>query len=177
MKDIFVVFNGGTADIQGDSTDKDFAPKKAIEVSAWSHKMTQPKSSTASSSGGHTAERTEHEEMFFTKDIDNASPKIWQAASAGTYYNKVEIFFYRALGGVNSSETSGNKRVNYLKVELKDVIVSSVITNVGSGELPAEIFGLKYSAVKWTYSKATVEGTVTAGAIGSWNLKTNQALF
>lgn len=177
MKDIFVVFNGGTSDIQGDTTDKDFAPKKAIEVSAWSHKITQPKSSTASSSGGHTAERTEHEEMFFTKDIDNASPKIWAAASAGTYYNKVEIFFYRALGGVNKSDERGNTRVNYLKIELKDVVVSTVTTNVGSGELPAEVFGLKYSAVRWTYSKTTVEGKTTAGAIGSWNLQTNQAAF
>lgn len=177
MKDIFVVFNGGSSDIKGDSTDKEWASKFALEVASWRHKITQPKSSTASTSGGHTAERTEHGEMYFTKDIDNASPKLWQAASAGTYYNKVDIHFYRALGGVNSSQTD-NKRVKYLMVELKDVVVSTVETNIGEGELPAEVFGLKYSAVKWTYSKAKVDGTVeNATAIASWNLKTNVPTF
>ena len=120
---------------------------------SWRHKITQPKSSTASTAGGHTAERTEHEEMFFTKDIDSASPKLWHAASAGTYYDLVEVYFYRALGGKNTSGTDVT-RVNYLKVEMKDVIVSSVETNIGSGELPAETFGLKYSAIKWTYNRA-----------------------
>jgi type VI secretion system secreted protein Hcp len=178
MKDIFVVFSNGTADIKGDSTDATYAAKKAIEVTSWRHKITQPKSSTASSAGGHTAERTEHGEMIFTKDIDNASPKIWQAASAGTYYDKVEIFFYRAQGGVNTSNTSANQRINYLKIELKNVIVSSVDTNVGDSELPTEIFGLKYASVQWTYMTAKVEGGAgVAGASGAWNLKTNMPVF
>jgi type VI secretion system secreted protein Hcp len=177
MKDIFVVFSSG-ADIKGDTTDELWKNAKAIEVSAWRHQITQPKSSTSSSAGGHTAERTEHGEMIFTKDIDNASPKIWQAASAGTYYDKVDIYFYRAQGGINTSDTVGNKRINYLKIELKNVIVSSVDTNVGNSELPTEVFGLKYSSVKWTYTTAKIEGGAgVAGAIGSWNLKTNTATF
>ncbi|WP_290868132.1 type VI secretion system tube protein Hcp [Aquabacterium sp.] len=181
MKDIYVVFPT-SADIKGDTTDSKHATEKAIEVSTWAHKIYQPKSSTASSAGGHTAERTEHGEMIFTKDIDNASPKLWQASSAGTYYNTVVIYFYRSLGGVNTTSTSNNTgtsktRVNYLKIELKDVVVSSVTTNVGEGELPTETFGLKYSAVKWTYTTAKVDGTTATGAVGSWNLKKNDTSF
>lgn len=184
MKDIFVVFSKGGGDIKGDSTDSIHGmagtsanAKNALEVSSWRHKITQPKSSTASTAGGHTAERTEHEEMFFTKDIDSASPKLWHAASAGTYYELVEVYFYRALGGKNTSGADVT-RVNYLKIEMKDVVVSSVETNIGAGELPAETFGLKYSAIKWTYNRANVDGTVSnATGTGSWNLKTNKTAF
>lgn len=176
MKDIFVVFPS-SADIKGDTTDEKHKLEKAIEVSAWRHQITQPKSSTASSAGGHTAERTEHGEMFFTKDIDNASPKIWQAASAGTYYETVTIFFYRSYGGKNVSSNSTNERINYLKIDLKNVVVSSVNTNIGDGELPTEVFGLKYSAVKWTYTQAKIEGASSVGATGAWSLKNNTPTF
>ena len=175
MKDIYVVFKG--ADVQGETTDSKHSAEKAIEVSSWSHTITQPKSATASNAGGHSAERTEHGEMVFTKDIDKASAKLWQASSAGTVYNDVIIYFYRALGGKNSTSTSVT-RVNYLKIELKNVLVSSVAANVASGsDLPTETFGLKYSAVKWTYVRSTVEGGQETGATGMWNLKTNNVTF
>jgi type VI secretion system secreted protein Hcp len=173
MKDIYVVFKGG--DIQGESTDDVHGKEKAIEVSAWAHQITQPKSSSASTAGGHSAERTEHGEMIFTKDIDTASAKLWQACSAGSVYNDVIIYFYRALGGKNKTDEGKNNRANYLKIELKDVVVSSVGANISTGtELPTETFGLKYSGVKWTYSSAPVDGSAPKVAgTGSWNLKTN----
>jgi type VI secretion system secreted protein Hcp len=175
MKDIYVVFKGG--DIQGETTDAEHAKDKAIEVSSWKHFIAQPKSSTSSTAGGHSAERTEHGEMVFTKDIDTASAKLWQACSAGSVYNEVIIYFYRAYGGKNRTENDAtkNSRANYLKIELKDVVVSSVSTNISpDAELPTETFGLKYSGVKWTYSTAPVDGTAPKVAgTGSWNLKTN----
>jgi type VI secretion system secreted protein Hcp len=175
MKDIYVVFKG--ADIQGESTDSKHQAEKAIEVSSWRHEILQPKSSTASTAGGHSAERTEHGEMVLTKEIDKASAKLWQGCSAGTIYNDVIIYFYRALGGKNSTSTSVT-RVNYLKIELKNVLISSIGANIASGnELPTETFGLKYSAVKWTYVKSTVEGAQETGATGMWNLKSNNVTF
>ena len=177
MKDIYVVFKN--ADIKGESRDTTFSQQKAIEVSAFQHLITQPKSSTSSSAGGHTSERTEHGEMIFTKDIDAASTKLWQAASAGTIYQDVEISFFRALGGANSTQGS-TKRVNYLKIQLKNVLVSSVSTNIASGtELPTETFGLTYSAVQWTYNEAPIDGSTATNVNvqGSWNLKTNDIKF
>ena len=81
MKDIYVKFEGAT-ELQGDSTDTKHVNE--IEVSSFSHKITQPKSASASTSGGHTAERTEHGEMVFTKEVDKASSKLLRACSAGT---------------------------------------------------------------------------------------------
>ncbi|MEW6099932.1 MAG: type VI secretion system tube protein Hcp [Pseudomonadota bacterium] len=179
MKDIYVVFKNG--DIKGETRDAKHAADKAIEVQSWSHVIKQPKSSTASTAGGHTAERTEHGEMIFTKDIDAASPKLWQACSAGTVYKDVEIYFYRALGGSDTTQT-GNKRVNYLKIQLKNVVVTSVSTNIGAdhaGEIPTETFGLRYSAVQWVYNDSPLDGASqkNTNVSGMWNLAKNEVSF
>lgn len=180
MKDIYVDFHGG--DIKGETEDARHKAQNCIEVSAFTHKITQPKSSTSSNAGGHSAERTEHAEMVFTKDIDKASAKLWQACSAGTVYPKVTVYFYRAVGGSNTTSTGGTTqtRTNYLKIELRNVLVSSVNTNIASEtELPTETFGLKYSAVKWTYAKSTIDGKAAAAsdAEGAWDLSKNVAAF
>jgi len=177
MKDIYVVFKSG--DIKGETRDAKHSADKAIEVSSWSHVIQQPKSATASTAGGHTAERTEHGEMIFVKDIDAASTKLWQAASAGTVYKDVEIFFYRALGGSNTTQT-GNKRVNYLKIQLKNVVVSHVSTNItGGSDIPTETFGLRYSAVQWTYNDSPLDGATAknTNVSGMWNLAKNEVSF
>ena len=133
MKDIYVKFEGAT-ELQGDSTDTKHVNE--IEVSSFSHKITQPKSASASTSGGHTAERTEHGEMLFTKELDKASSKLLRACSAGTVYPKVIITFYRAYGGKGSTATS-QQRVDYFKITLEDVVISSVNVAIGDGDLPA----------------------------------------
>jgi type VI secretion system secreted protein Hcp len=182
MKDIYVVFKNG--DIKGETRDAKHSADKAIEVQSWKHVIQQPKSATASTAGGHTAERTEHGEMIFTKDIDAASTKLWQAASAGTVYKDVEIYFYRALGGSDTTQT-GNKRINYLKIQLKNVLVSKVETNIGGGasasadEIPTETFGLRYSAVQWTYNDSPLDGASqkATNVSGMWNLAKNEVSF
>ncbi|MBS1140753.1 MAG: hypothetical protein H6R13_2206 [Proteobacteria bacterium] len=170
MKDIYVNFKGV---IKGESRDK--THPGTVEVFNWTHTMRQPKSATASSSGGHTAERVEHGEMIFTKDIDSASPKLSLACSSGAVINDVEIFFYRAFGGKNSVSSTGNARHCYLKIELKNAIVGSVSQSVLEEGIPKEVFSLKYSAVKWTYKELTNDGTAQGAIDGAWNLATNQA--
>ena len=158
MKDIYIEF-GSSADIKGETNDAKHKPANAVEVSSFTHVIRQPKSATASSAGGHTAERTEHGELLFTKDIDKATPKLLQACSAGTIYPSVVIYFYRAVGGSNTTATSTNNRVNYLKIELKNVLVSSVSTAIADEAIPTETFGLKYSAIRWTYNQSKMDGS------------------
>ncbi|MBX3680512.1 Hcp family type VI secretion system effector [Cognatazoarcus halotolerans] len=173
MKDIYVEFKG--SDIKGDSRDQKH--KDTVEVYSWSHLIRQPKSATASSSGGHTAERCEHGEMVFTKDIDGSSPKLWQACSSGIVVNDVVVYFYRAFGGKNNTGSPGStqNRHQYLKIELKNAIVASVSPVVSSEGIPQETFTLKYSAVKWTYDELNIDGN-KSGKVniqGAWNLAKN----
>jgi type VI secretion system secreted protein Hcp len=172
MKDIYVNFVGAS-ELQGDSTDTKHANQ--IEVSSFSHFVRQPKSSSASSAGGLTAERTEHGEMLFTKDIDKSSSKLLRASSAGTVYPKVEITFYRAYGGKSSTSTS-QTRVDYYKVVLEDVVVSSVNQNIGEGELPTETFGLKYGKITWEYKQHKTDGSSASTGVAGWDLRKNVAV-
>lgn len=172
MKDIYVKFEGAS-ELQGDSTDTKHTNE--IEVSSFSHTVFQPKSSSASSAGGHTAERTEHGEMLFTKDIDRSTSKLFRAASAGTVYPKVVITFYRAYGGKSATSTS-QTRVDYYKILLEDVVVSSVTTNIGAGELPSETFGLKYGKIVWEYKQHKMDGTSTSTGTAGWDLRANVAV-
>lgn len=174
MKDIYVKFgtpyNG--KEIKGES--RDGGPGAAhlapwLEVTSWSHFIRQPKSATASTAGGHTAERCEHGEMVFTKDLDSVSPQLWEAASAGTLYDEVEIHFMRANG-------TGD-RVMYLKIRLKKAIISSVSPSVDREGLPTETFGLKYSAVEWKYTKQKMDGTKAPEVTGVWSLATNKSAY
>ena len=136
MKDIYVDFK--TGEIKGDS--RDSKHKDTVEVSTFSHLISQPKSATASSSGGHTSERVEFGDLVFTKDIDYATPALMAACSSGTLLKDVEIHFYRAYGG--NTAKGEQSRHEYYTLKLKNTIVSSVTTTMNAEGLPAETFTL-----------------------------------
>lgn len=166
MKDIYLKFTKKTnsKDITGESSDSDH--KTWVEVTSWTQGIQQPTSATASTAGGHSAERCEHAPMMFTKDVDKASVYLWEACSAAYAYD-VEIQFFRA---------SGTVRTNYLTIKLTDVIVSSVQSTVASEGLPTEAFGLKYAKIVWAYKGSKADGTANIGNdVGGWDLSANKA--
>lgn len=165
MKDIYIKFDG--PNIKGESKDKDHADW--IEINAWSHGIVQPKSATASSAGGFTAERCEHQDMEFVKDMDLVSPQLFQACSSGQTFKSVQVDFLRADGD--------GKRVKYLEVQLKNVIVSSVHPSVQSEGLPTETFALKYAAIQWRYTQQKGEGGSGGTSQGAWSLTKNDKAF
>lgn len=166
MKDIYVKFTKKTnsKDIPGESLDADHIGW--LEVTAWEHSIMQPKSATASSSGGHTAERCEHGLMSFTKDIDKASVYLWEASSAAYAYD-VEIQFFRATGSV---------RTNYLTIKLTNAIVAQTNMSVPATGLPVETFSLKYAKVTWLHKGSKTDGTANVGNDpAGWDLAANKA--
>lgn len=182
-KDIFVEFC--ESDVIGDVRDSvhgsgkpnDKNTKPTIEVGSWTQTVRQPKSATSSTAGGHTAERCEHADMVFTKDIDAATPKLLQACSAGTIFKTVKVYFYRAISSTNNkalSEGGGVNRKRYLLIEMNNVLVSSITPQVGAEGLPTETFSLRYSSIRWTYDEVKFDGGVGhTNVTGGWNLATN----
>lgn len=167
MKDIYLKFTklNNSKDILGESLDSAHSDGKWMEISSWQHEMRQPKSATSSTAGGHTAERCEHGEMLFTKDIDKSSTTIWEAASAGYAYN-VDIEFFRAQGSV---------RTKYLTIKLTNAIISSVKPSVTAEGLPTETMGIKYARVVWTYNGSKTDGSANTGAVpAGWDLALNK---
>lgn len=165
MKDIYIKFSG--PDLKGESQDQDH--KHWIEVDSWSHNIVQPKSATSSSAGGHTAERCEHGEMEFGKELDLVSPQLYQACSGGQTFKEVQIDFMRADGD--------GKRVKYLEIKLKNVLVANVTPAIHGEGLPAESFGLRYAAIQWRYTQQKIDGGQGGTSQGSWSLNQNKASF
>lgn len=161
MKDIYLKFSG--PNIKGESKDKDHPDW--IEIDSWSHGIVQPKSATASSVGGHTAERCEHSDMMFVKELDLVSPQLYQACSGGTTFKEAQVDFMRADGD--------GKRVKYLEIRLKDVLVASVHPAVHEEGLPSESIGLKYAAIQWRYTQQKIDGGQGGTAQGTWSLAKN----
>lgn len=165
MKDIYIKFNGNFK-IDGETRDGEHA--KWLEVESWSHMIRQPKSATASSAGGHTAERCEHGDMIFVKDLDLTSPKLWEACSAGHTFKEVTIDFMRA---------DGAKRVKYLEIKLMHVLISSVSPTVAGEGIPTETFSLTYAAVQWNYIAQAIEGGQKGTMSGAYSLSKNTNKF
>jgi len=167
MKDIYVKFTPKTNSkaLLGESLDSAHTGGW-LEVTSFSHGIVQPRSATASNSGGHTAERCEHLPMVFTKDIDKASVYLWEACSAAYSYD-VEIQFFRATGTV---------RTQYLTIKLSNAIVEKVEMSVPASGLPVESFSLKYAKVVWNHKGSKTDGTANVGNdVGGWDLALNKA--
>ena len=102
------------ATIPGESTDDKHAGW--IEISSFSHGVSQASSGSVSSGGGRSAERCDHQDFSIVKSLDKASPKLALACCKGEHINEVIIELCR----------SGGDKQKYMEYKLTDVIVSSV---------------------------------------------------
>ena len=158
--DVYLQIDG----IKGESTDSRHAGW--IECISASWEITQPKSATASTGGGHTAVRGEHSEIVISKIVDLASPRLLQICCMGQTLPKAKLEFMRADGN--------GERIKYFEIELENVLICDVIPAIRAGSILAEHVGLKFSKAKWKYTQQAVGGGVAGNTIGGWDLATNR---
>jgi type VI secretion system secreted protein Hcp len=150
--------------IKGESSDAKHAGWIECATVSWS--ITQPKSATASTGGGHTAERAELSEITFSKLVDLASPILAQTCACGKTIPKAKLEMLRADGE--------NDPVKYFEVELENVLIAHVSPDFIGGEFPTENIGLKFSRVKWRYTKQKIGGGGSGNTAGGWDMATNR---
>jgi type VI secretion system secreted protein Hcp len=158
--DVYLQIDG----IKGESMDdkhRDWIECKSV---AWG--VTQPKSATASTGGGHTAERAEMTEISITKLADLATPILLQTCAAGKTIPKAKLEFMRADGN--------GDRVKYFEIQLENVLIGEVKPKVGEGDFMHENIGLKFSKVKYMYTQQKVSGGAGGNTSGGWDLATNK---
>jgi type VI secretion system secreted protein Hcp len=150
-------------DIKGESADS--AHQGWIECEAVQWSIRQPKSATASTAGGHTAERAELSDVTFHKICDLASPLLAQYCAMGKTVPKARFEFFRADGN--------GDRVKYYEVELENVLVSQVAQGVRAGGM-ADTISLKFAKVKWKYTQQRIAGGAGGNTAGGWDLSSNR---
>lgn len=158
--DVYLQIDG----IKGESADS--AHPGWIELTSAQWGVKQPKSATASTAGGHTAERCEHQSIAITKLVDLSSPILMQTCSAGKTIPKARLEFMRADGQ--------GERVKYYEVELENVLIGNISQVVHEGDVLHDSIGLKFSKVKWKYSQQKIGGGAGGNTSGGWDLSTNR---
>ncbi|MFA5985461.1 MAG: type VI secretion system tube protein Hcp [Methylococcaceae bacterium] len=158
--DVYLQIDGikGESD---DSTHKDW-----IECTSVKWEVLQPKSATASTGGGHTAERCEHKDIMLTKLADLATPLLLQNSSSGKTFPKAKIDFMRA--------DAQGERIKYFEIELENVLIGGVAPSVEPGDILQEEVFLKFSKVKWKYIQQKISGGAGGNTSGGWDLTANK---
>jgi type VI secretion system secreted protein Hcp len=153
-------------DIKGESIDDKH--KDEIEIVAWSWGLTQ--SGTTHSGTGGGAGKVHVNDLSFTKYIDRSSPILMKYCCSGKHL-KTAVLVVRKAGG--------DKPLEYLKLTLEDLIISSVSTGGSGGEdRLTENVAINFARVKHEYTpqKGGGSGAGDASIPVGWDIAANKEI-
>jgi type VI secretion system secreted protein Hcp len=159
--DAFLKIDG----IDGESTDGKHP--NWIEILSFSHGLSQPISVSASTAGGASSGRSDHQDFSIVKYLDKASPKLALHCCEGKHIGKVALELCRA----------GGDKLKYMEYKLSDVMISSYAPGGSSGgeDLPTESVSFNYGKIEWTYTQQRrADGSGGGNVAAGWDLEKNQ---
>jgi type VI secretion system secreted protein Hcp len=137
---------------------KDVKHKDEIDVESWSWGETYQGSPRTGGGGG--AGKVSMQDVLFTTKLSKASPRLLLACASGEHFKTALL---------SASRGSGSKRVEYLKITLSDVIVSSYQTSASAADRPpVDQVSLNFAKIEVEYP----EGNIKAG----WDITRNQKI-
>lgn len=158
--DAFLKIDG----IPGESSDdkhKDWIEIQALDLSA-----IQPVSNVASTAGGATAGRVEHQDLVISKLADKATPKLFEATNSGKHIKEITIELCR----------SGGDKQKYLSVKMEQVLISRFVLSA-AGDFPSEQIHFNYGKITLTYTQQKRADGIAAGSVtAGWDLTTNKSV-
>lgn len=159
--DMFLVI----PDVKGETNDHAYKGKNGIDILAWSWGMSQSGSFHHGSGGG--AGKANFQDISITKFVDSSSPNLMLYCSQGEHYSKASLIVRKA---------GGKKPLEYIKIDMKKVMVTSVSTGGSGGEdRLTENVTLNFAEVHLEYSKQKEDGTGEPAIKYDWNISGNEA--
>lgn len=180
--DFFLKLDG----IQGESNDEEHAAE--IEIDGWSFGVNEEtaEDKTPRTSGGRDnlpvfrrggdaagfgqalAGSVRVGDLHLSKRIDAASAPLLKAATTRQKIAKAILTCRKASGGA---------ALEYLQIQLQDVLVSRWSSGVESdAEFPKEQFVLSYTRIEFTYQPQGRKGTSEGKKHAGWDRKLNAAM-
>ncbi|MBO9356845.1 type VI secretion system tube protein Hcp [Bordetella petrii] len=142
---------------------KDANHKNWTDIISFSWGATQP--GNMASGGGLGAGKASFNDLHVVARIDKAAPAVMKHCASGKHLGKIELSVCKA----------GGQQVEYSKITLEDVLVSSVQL---SGELNSESvvvnFAFQAAKVKQQYWEQTEQGGKGAESLVAWDIKQNK---
>ena len=153
--DMFLDLGAG---IPGESTDK--VHSKQVDVLAWSWSMSNP-STTPSVAG-----KASFQDISVTKYVDKSSPLLMLRCANGAHIPTATLFVRKA----------GTIPIEYIKIIMTEVIVTSVATGGSSGEdRLTENISLNFAKVEFDYVPTKADGTPDTMIPFKWDITGNVA--
>jgi type VI secretion system secreted protein Hcp len=148
-------------DVKGESQDDKH--KDEIDVLAWSWGMHQ--SGTTHLGGGGGSGKVSVQDISITKYVDKASPNLMMACCNGKHYKEALLTVRKA----------GESPLEYIKLTMKEVIVSNVSTGGSGGEdRLTENVTLNFGEYKIDYQSQGPDGKAAGGPVSAaWNVAKN----
>jgi type VI secretion system secreted protein Hcp len=147
-------------DLKGESKDK--THKDDIDVLAWSWGVSN--SGSAQTGGGAGAGKCNVQDLSFTKWIDKSTPNLLLACCNGKHYETATLVVRKA----------GEHPLEYLKITLSDLIITSLSTGGSGGEdRLTENVTLNFAKVKVDYIEQTKDGGQGDKPSMSWDIAGN----
>jgi type VI secretion system secreted protein Hcp len=146
--------------LKGESVDKIHAGK--TDVLAWSWGMSN--SGSAHVGGGAGAGKANVQDLSFTKYIDKSSPDLMLATCNGKHFDSATLIVRKA----------GEKPLEYLKITMTEVLITSVSTGGSGGEdRLTENLTLNFASVKVEYVEQKKDGSAGDKPSMNWNIAEN----
>lgn len=154
--DMFLKLDG----INGESADKEHGEE--IDVLAWSWGMAQ--SGTTHSGTGGGSGKVSVQDISLTKWVDRSSPTLVQYCCKGTHITE----------GLLTVRKAGDTPLEYIKLEMKDIIVTSVSTGGSGGEdRLTENVTLNFAEFQMTYTPQEATGAAGTAVEFGFNIAQN----
>ncbi|PXA98386.1 type VI secretion system tube protein Hcp [Nostoc sp. 3335mG] len=159
--DIFLRVDG----IEGESTDDKH--KNEIDILAWSWGITQ--SGTTHMGPGAGSGKASIQDITLTKYVDKATHALIKACTSGKHIASADLTVRKA---------GGDSQVEYIKIKLKEIIVTSYTTGGSSDGLDriTETLSFNFAEFVIDYTQQTKEGTAGAKVSAGWNAAKNVAV-
>jgi len=156
--DMFIKF---TPTVKGESSDSKH--KDEIDVLSWSWGASQ--SGTTHMGGGGGSGKVNVQDLSFTKWCDAASAPLMLAVCNGAHHDEVVLTCRKA----------GKTQQEFLKITMKEVIVTSVSHGGSQGEdRLTENVSLNFAEFKVEYSPQKPDGSLGAAITAAYNMAENK---
>jgi len=145
--------------IKGES--QDHKHKDEIQIFSWSWGLSN-QGGMAHGGGGGTGKVAVHD-VTVTKHVDKSSAALFLHCANGKHIKE----------GLITVRKAGEKPLEYFKMSLTDIIVSSVQEAGHQGDILSETLSLNFSKFKVEYMEQKADGSGSPGGEMGWDVKAN----
>ena len=144
--------------VKGES--KDDAHKETIEIASWSLGASNP---TSVGSAGMSAGKVSFSDLNVMISLEKASVELLSRVSTGKVIKKAVLYGRKA---------GDDKRQDYLKVTLQEVMVSSWQTSASDGSgIPMLSVSFAFSKIEYVYKVQNEDQTLGDDLLTTYDLK------